>query len=78
MFGSPVHIIEDVEEDLVVVFIFNCLLFLGYTIIWAHISFSKDTLGNVELKIHQQDFIILPKVHIWDSNECVDCLDKHH
>ena len=54
MFGAPVHIIEDVEGDIVVIIIFNFHLFLGYTILWAHISFSKDTFENLEMKIHQQ------------------------
>ena len=29
-------------------------------------------IGNVELKIHQHDYIVLPKAHLWVSNECVD------
>ena len=66
MFGSPVHIIEDIGGDPVVVIIFNFHFFLGYTILWAHIELSKDTFGNVELKIHQRACIVLLKVYIWD------------
>ena len=59
MFVAPVHIPEDVEGDLVVFIIFNCDLFLGYTILWAHIALSKDIFRNVELKNHQRTCIII-------------------
>ena len=39
---------------------------------------DEGHIRNVELKIYHQACIVLLKLHLCSSNECVDCLDIHH
>ena len=76
--GSLVNIIEDLEVYLVGVIIYSHHFFLEDANIRAHLALSKYTFRNAKPKINQPACIVLPKVHLWDSNARVDFWDRHN
>ena len=77
MVGSLVQICEDVEGDLLSVIISKYNLFLKDTM-FGHILHCQRTHQKYGTNNPSTGLHCIAKLHLWDSNERVDCWYGYH